>query len=439
MSLFHGTREWIYTRAVSGRYQTLHRLSGVLLISFLLIVPWIHIGEHPAVLADIPARRFYLLGHVYTASDGFLIVLAALLAAFGLFLISALFGRLWCGYLCPQTVFLEEWVRRIEYYIEGDGAVQKRRDKGPRTVEGTLRRAATVVVLGIHAFALGMTVVSYFAGAWTMWTGAGSTTAYAMVGVIFTGMMADWLWFREQLCIYLCPYARFQSTLTDDHSLTVAYDASVPIMKGKAAIEAGACIDCKKCVTTCPMGIDIRDGFQLECINCARCVDACTGVMDKLDRPSLVTYTTIAAQEGRPARTIRPRTLLYTTLVTGLSIALVAGLTLHNPIEMSVQRAPGTLYQLDEGGMVRNTYLLRIVNNNQGADRDFQLAVTGLPGAEVEVPALHLQAEESRTIPLVVRSPVGSTPPTTPITVTLTGGDRDVRIDTTFKAPGGNG
>lgn len=438
MSIFHGTRQWIYTRDIKGRFQHLHRASGFGLIAFLFIVPWINVGNHPAVMADVPARRFYLLGHVFTASDGFLLVLLALLAAFSLFLASALLGRVWCGYMCPQTVFLEEWVRRVELIWEGDGAKRLRRDEGPWDFDKTWRKAGKVATLAVLAVLLGMSVISWFAGARWLWTGTASTTSYMMVGVIAAGMMADWLWFREQLCIYLCPYARFQSVLTDDYSLTVSYDSAVPIMQGKAAIEANACIDCKKCVTVCPQGIDIRDGFQLECINCARCVDACTDVMRKFDRPSLVNYTTIALQEGRPQKTVRPRTLAYGAIVTGLATAIVALLALHNPLDISIQRAPGTLFQLDDDGMVRNTYLLRIVNNAQGEPRDFSLDLQGLDGAQVQMPPLTLAPEESRTVPLVVRAPKGSRS-TVPIDITIKGGQRDYEVKTTFKAPGGEG
>jgi cytochrome c oxidase accessory protein FixG len=436
MSIFSGTRKWIYAKRVEGRFQKLHRLSGIALIGALFIGPWIRVGGHPAVLADVPARRFYLLGEVFTADDGFLMVLAALMAAFSLFLASALLGRLWCGYFCPQTVFLEEWVRRVEHLFEGDASARRRRDSGPWTAERIARKTGKVVTLGALAFTLAMSVISYFGDARLMWTGNGSTTAYTMVGIISTGAMVDWLWFREQLCIYLCPYARFQSVLTDDYSLTVSFDTAVPVLKGRAGVESGACIDCRKCVTVCPQGIDIRDGFQLECINCGRCVDACSDVMGKLDRPSLVNYTTIALQEGRPQKTVRPRVVVYGTLVTGLAAAILSMMVLHNPLDISLQRAPGTFYQLDDDGRVRNTYLLRIVNNAPGEPRDFSLDVSGLPGAEVEVPAIRLASEEARTVPLVVRVDRSLGATTVPIAVTIRGGQRDHTVNTTFKAPG---
>lgn len=435
MSVFSGTREWIYAKRVGGRFQKLHRLSGIALIGALFIGPWIRVGGHPAILADVPARRAYLLGYVFTASDGFLMVLGALMAAFGLFLASALLGRLWCGYLCPQTVFLEEWVRRVEHWFEGDASARRRRDAGPWTLDRIARKTGKVLTLWGLALALGMTVISYFGEARLMWTGQGSSSAYMMVGIISSAAMADWLWFREQLCIYLCPYARFQSVLTDDYSLTVSFDSSVPILPGRAGVESG-CIDCKKCVTVCPQGIDIRDGFQLECINCARCVDACTDVMGKLDRPSLVNYTTIALQEGRPQKTVRPRVVAYAALITGIAAVLVGTLVLHNPIEVTLNRAPGMLYQLGDDNVVRNTFLLRVVNNDGNQARDFDLSVDGLVGAVINTPALHLGPEEGRTVPVVISAPRQGTAATVPLTVTLAGGEKPVILKTTFKAPG---
>jgi cytochrome c oxidase accessory protein FixG len=261
MSLFSGTRQWLYTRNVAGRYQNLHRWSGRALIAALFVAPWLSMGGHPLVRIDLPARRLYMIGQIFTASDGFLIALTGLLAAFMLFFVSAVFGRLWCGYFCPQTVFLEEWVRRVEALVEGDGPTRWRRDQGPWTAEKVARKGAKVVILTVLAVTLSMTVMSYFAGAGAIWTGAAGPVDYTMVGIFTTAALGDWLWFREQLCIYLCPYARFQSALTDENSLMVGFDPHVAIGKGKSAADKGDCIDCKKCVTVCPMGIDIRDGF----------------------------------------------------------------------------------------------------------------------------------------------------------------------------------
>ena len=435
MSIFQGTRDWVYTRSIAGRFQQLHRWSGRLLIGGLFLVPWLSFGGHPLLLIDVPARRLYLAGQIFTAANGYLIVLGALLAAFGLFFVSAVFGRLWCGFICPQTVFLEEWVRRIEAWTEGDATKRARRDRGPWNADKIGRKAAKFGMLTVLAVVLGMTVVSYFAGAWSLWAGQGSETAYTMVGVVAAGALGDWLWFREQLCIYLCPYARFQSVLVDEHSLTVAYKPDTPVIKGKKGAEQGACIDCGKCVQVCPQGIDIRDGFQLECIQCARCIDACEDVMPKLGFPSHVRWSTIASDEGKKTKYIRPRTVMYGLLVTGLSLALMTGIIDHNPVEVTLHRSPGTLYQVDDDGFVRNTYLLRVVNNDGQEAQAFAVNVEGLEGVQVNVPPLMLKSGEDRTVPLVVRVPSDKAANTMPVRITVRSQESEQVVETTFKGP----
>ncbi len=435
MSIFEGTRQWVYAKTIAGRFQQLHRWSGRVLIGALFVVPWLSWGGHPLLLIDLPARRLYLAGQIFTAANGYLIVLGALLAAFALFFVSAVFGRLWCGFFCPQTVFLEEWVRRVEAFTEGDAMQRARRDRGPWTAERIGRKAAKFGILTALALFLGMTVMSYFDGAWAMWSGQGTTSGYSMVGIIAAFALGDWLWFREQLCIYLCPYARFQSVLVDEHSLTVAYKPDVPIIKGKKGAEQGACIDCKKCVQVCPMGIDIRDGFQLECIQCARCIDACEDVMPKLGFESHVRYSTIANDEGRKTQYIRPRTVIYGLLVTGLSLALMTGIVDHNPVEVTLHRSPGTLYQVDDDGFVRNTYLLRVVNNDGQEAQAFAVGVEGLEGVQVNVPPLMLKSGEDRTVPLVVRVPSDKAENTMPVRITVRSQGSEQVVETTFKGP----
>lgn len=435
MSIFEGTRQWVYAKTIAGRFQQLHRWSGRVLIGALFVVPWLSWGGHPLLLIDMPARRLYLAGQIFTAANGYLIVLGALLAAFALFFVSAVFGRLWCGFFCPQTVFLEEWVRRVEAFTEGDAMQRARRDRGGWTAERVGRKVAKFGILTALALFLGMTVMSYFDGAWAMWSGQGTTTGYSMVGIIAAFALGDWLWFREQLCIYLCPYARFQSVLIDEHSLTVGYKPDVPIIKGKKGAEQGACIDCKKCVQVCPMGIDIRDGFQLECIQCARCIDACEDVMPKLGFESHVRYTTIANDEGRKTQYIRPRTVVYGLLVTGLSLALMTGIVDHNPVEVTLHRSPGTLYQVDDDGFVRNTYLLRVVNNDGQEAQAFAVGVEGLEGVQVNVPPLMLKSGEDRTVPLVVRVPSDKAENTMPVRITVRSQESEQVVETTFKGP----
>lgn len=436
-----GRREWVYSAKVRGRFQRIHRASGVALQLILFAIPWMSMHGRPLFQADISARRLYLFGAIFTPSDAIYLALIGLFLSFALFFFTALYGRLWCGYACPQTVFLEEWVRRLEALIEGDRGVRRARDRRPWTLDAAgfdklWRKAAKFSSFGALSLALAMTLASYFTGARPLWSGEAAPVAYGLVGALGLGIFLDFAWFREQLCNFLCPYARLQGALTDDESLTVAYDVARGEPRGKKT--SGSCIDCAKCVSVCPQGIDIRDGFQLECVNCARCVDACAEVMGKLDKPSLIAYTTIAETLGRKARALRPRTVVYASLLALFGAAIPATLLSRHDIQASVARAPGSLYTLDADGFVRNTYLVQIHNNDsQGRSGPFTVRVEGLPeGAEIIAPAMPIPADQRATLPLVVRLPSAVSAPTLPLTVTISAPFDQVGLTTTFKGVG---
>ncbi len=434
---FKGGRNWIYAKRVAGRFQRLHRASGFVLLAILAVVPWLRVGGLPVLRIDVPARQLFLMGTVFTAADGFNLVLLGLLAAFSLFFFTSLLGRLWCGWFCPQTVFLEEFVRPIELLVEGDRSRRMRRDLGPWTFDRIWRKAVKWSLFAVLAVLVGMAVMGMFAGPRALWTGAAGPMDYALVSVIAVGLFADWAWFREQLCIYLCPYARFQGALTDDHSLVVSYDVArgEPRGKGRQAVLEGHCISCNKCVDVCPQGIDIRDGFQLECINCSRCVDACEDVMGQLGLPSLIRYSTVAEDEGRKTRWVRGRTVAYAALLAVVAGVLVARVATQSPMEVTVNRSPGTLFQQDSDGFVRNTYLVRVTNKDAARTHTYEVWLDGLPAADVIVPDLTLQPLADQTVPLVVRLPAGAVDRTTSFDVAVDDGSEVVRVPATFKAP----
>lgn len=444
------TREWIYAQSVKGTYQKIHRWVGLVLQAILVMVPWISVGDHPAFQIDLAGRRLYIVGSVFTPRETIFLVLMLLFSAFTLFFFTALFGRLWCGYACPQTVFLEEWVRPIEKWVEGERGVRMARDRKGWTFDRAWRKVVKWTAFAAISAVVAMSFVSWFSGARPLWTGQAGAAAYIVAGVIGAFMFWDFAWFREQFCNFLCPYARFQGALCDEQSLVVAYDerrgeprargrarrtttfstttlaphlspaaagplAFAPLMPAptqpapsklappSAPQAGGSCIDCKKCVTVCPQGIDIREGFQLECITCGRCIDACTGVMEKLGEESLISYTQL-----NRGPFIRPRTVVYATLLAVIATLFVTLLANRHEIEANVGRLPGTLYIVDADGWIRNTYMVRVTNKHF-EDEAFSISVEGLPPtAEVEATPFTLHGDEARTVPLIIRMPPGT-------------------------------
>jgi cytochrome c oxidase accessory protein FixG len=430
-----GSREWVYPQSIQGTFTRLRRWTFLALHVALFVAPWLTLNGNPLLLIDLPHRRVFLFGAIFTPSDTIFLVLLLLFLAFSLFFFTAVFGRLWCGYACPQTVFLESWIRPIELWIEGDRTQRKRRDSMGWTWDRAWRKGVKWSLFLAVSFLLGMAMTSLFAGARPLWTGEASAAAYAFVAIFTAFWYLDFTWFREQFCIYLCPYARFQSALTDDETLLVSYDEERGEPRGPKRGPEGGCIACQKCVVVCPQGIDIREGFQLECIQCARCIDACESVMSRFEQPTLVRYSSIAVDEGRTPRTFRPRTLVYGGLLTTLTAAAVVLLLGRVPFEASVNRAPGSLFQTDADGFVRNTYLLKITNNEPSPEPvAYEVRVDGIEGAQVLTSEISVASEGTATVPLVVRAPLADElARTVPLRVRITSADGELLLPTTFK------
>ncbi len=363
----------IYPAHAPGPFYSARAAAGMLLVVLYLALPWIPIGGAPAVFLNVAERRFHLFGLTFLTQDlwlGFFLVSGL---GFGLFTLTAVLGRVWCGWACPLTVFLDV-VRRVERWIEGDALTRKRLDGEPWTLWMGLRRAFKNGVVLLLATVVAHAFLAYFVsipGLFQMMRTAPSEhlSAFLLVSGTTALLWFCFGWFREQFCIVLCPYGRLQSVLTDEHTLVIGYDATRGEPRGKVQVGAGAgdCVDCMRCVQVCPTGIDIRQGLQLECIGCAACVDACDTVMRKVHRPSgLIRYDSLAGLSGQKRKLWRPRLALYGGLMmAGLAAASVAVSTLRSAV-VSLTRLPGAPYFV-QGEVLRNQFLLRVLNKQPSA------------------------------------------------------------------------
>ena len=419
----YAAREEIYPREASGRYARL-RWACVWLTQLLFYgLPWIEMHGRQAVLFDLASRKFYLFGLVLWPQDFIYLAALLILCAYGLFLVTTVAGRVWCGFACPQTVYTEIFLW-IERRFEGARSARIRLDRQPWTLEKVARKGGKHLAWGLVALWTGFTFVGYFTPVRTL---AGALEASSMVGwngfwVLFYALAtygnAGWL--REQVCKYMCPYARFQSVMFDKDTLVITYDAARgeprgPLGQqktGKAGPATGDCIDCSMCVQVCPTGIDIRKGLQYECIGCAACVDACDGVMDKLKRPrGLVRYATENALSGKLApaqvrrRVLRPRVLVYAAALALLGSAMVVSLALRNPLKLDVIRDRGAMGRETADGMIENVYRLQVMNTTE-APQQLRISVQGMAGARMADDALlAIGPATTLAVPVRVQAP----------------------------------
>ena len=418
-----GSRPFMFPADTHGRFTRARRVVAVALIAFYFLLPWIKINGYPAVFLDLAERRFHLFGITLAAQDLWLLFFLITGLGFSLFFVTALLGRVWCGWACPQTVLLEHVYRRIEAWIEGDAVARRALDEAPWTkgkiARRTFKHAAYLLVSAIftHLF------LAYFVSIPEVWsmvrTAPAEHWSTFLFMAAFTGLTYFIFgWFREQVCIVLCPYGRIQAALTDEHTITVAYDArrGEPRRKlhpagaglsDEALAKSGDCVACNRCVHVCPTGIDIRQGLQLECVGCTACIDACDDVMVRLHRPrGLIRYDSQNGLQQKPTRWIRPRTLLYAFLLLAGAGATGWALSTVKPASFGVTRMVGAPYIIDRD-FIRNQFLVRLVNKRNTPAR-FVLAVqqapehlrqAGFDGA-IEVPALGEIAT-----PLVLQQP----------------------------------
>ncbi len=370
----------IYPRDVTGRFAVLRKISVYVLLGLYYVLPWIQIGGQQSVLFDLPARQFHLFGLTFWPQDFIYLALLLISAGLTLFFFTALAGRLWCGFACPQTVWTEVFLW-MEKWVEGDRNKRMKLDKGPWDRNKIVRKSVKHFLWITFALWTGFTFVGFFTpirefgqnilsasiGPWeTFWWIFYSFATYGNAGFL-----------REQVCKYMCPYARFQSAMFDHDTLIISYDEKRGEPRGgrrKSAdlqeLGLGDCIDCTLCVQVCPTGIDIRDGLQYECIACAACVDVCDQVMDKMDYPrGLIRYTTENALEGKKSRIARPRIFIYGTILTVILVGTIWNMTTRIPLRADLIRDRNQLYRELSDGRIENVYTLKIVNMDQQAHR----------------------------------------------------------------------
>lgn len=422
-----GSRRWIRPRVSKGRFLSARRIVAYVLIGIFAIIPYLRMNGKPLVLLDLTSRRFTLFGATFLPTDTLLLALLVVGVFLGIFLLTALFGRVWCGWACPQTVYMEFVFRPIERLCEGPpGRVAKSRF----VTSGAGRIVKPFLYFLVSCF-LAHTFLAYFVGVeklrvWVTQSPLEHPTPFLVMVTVTALMLFDFGYFREQTCLVACPYGRFQSALLDQQSLIIGYDrargeprgkrgkprasrdVALPVLEESTSARSGDCVDCNLCVATCPTGIDIRNGLQMECIGCAQCIDACDAVMAKLGRPTgLIRYSSGARLAGERPRLLRGRTVVYPLLLMVVATGFVLALLGQQPADVTVLRGLGRVYTQLEDGAIENNVRIKIINRTDEA-REYTLSATdpaGYSTLRTDENPVRIGAGESRTIPVMLVAP----------------------------------
>lgn len=367
-----GNRVWVYPRKPEGKYHNWRIVVSIFLLLILFGVPFIKVDGHPFFMLNIVERKFIIFGMAFWPQDFYIFALVFLSLVIFIFLFTAVFGRIWCGWACPQTIFMEMVFRKIEYWIEGDGAEQYKLDRAEMSPDKFLKKTLKHAIFFAISFIIGNTLLAYIIGVDDLFKIINEPVQEHVVG--FTFMMGFSLLFyfifarfREQACIYVCPYGRLQSVMLDKNSIVVAYDFKRGEPRGrlKHAIENkfGDCIDCGLCVQVCPTGIDIRNGTQLECVNCTACMDACDGVMTKIGRPKkLIRYASFDLITKGIKFAVSTRIVAYSAVLVLLMAVTGAFIITRKDMQTTILRAKGSMFQVMDDGQIRNIYTAKILN-----------------------------------------------------------------------------
>ena len=391
-----GNRIWVYPKKPSGRFHNWRAVVAVVLLTLLFGAPWIKIDGQPLMLFNIFERKFVIFGQVFWPQDFFLFAIFLITLFVFIILFTVLYGRIWCGWACPQTIFMEMVFRKIEYWIEGDANMQRKLAAAPWNREKILKKGFKQLIFLVISIVIAHTVMAYLVGVEQvklLVTQSPTENLAGFIGLVaFTGVFY-WVfsYFREQACVAVCPYGRLQGVLLTRDSFVIIYDWIRGEPRGKlkkndeANAALGDCIDCKLCVHACPTGIDIRNGTQLECVNCTACIDACDTVMTKIGKPTgLIRFDSHSAiSEGKKFK-FNARVAGYSVILTVLVVFLGSLLFGRTEVETTVLRVPGQLFQERVEGEISNLYNAQFINKTN-SDMELDIRVVDFEGAEIEM------------------------------------------------------
>jgi cytochrome c oxidase accessory protein FixG len=404
-------REKIYQRHLSGFFQNIRVATIWITLGVYFLAPWLGWDGRQAILFDLPERKFYIFWFTFWPQDFLYLSWLLIIAAFGLFFVTVLAGRIWCGYTCPQTVWTTFFMW-IEYITEGDRHQRIKLDAQPWSVKKVTKKFSKHALWLALAFWTAFTFVGYFAPVRELWIDlyyfnvSGWAWFWLAFFTIATYTNAGWL--REQVCMYMCPYARFQSVMFDRNTLIVTYDEARGEPRGPRKKTAnpddmglGACVNCQMCVQVCPTGIDIRNGLQYECISCAACIDACDSIMDQMNYPrGLIRYSTENVVEGKPGKILRPRLIGYGVALAAMVVLFLSTVFSRVPLELDIIRDRSALYRENFEGHIENTYTLKVMNKTQDA-QEYTITVSGLDNVIPHIPE-HVETLPGELLTLAV-------------------------------------
>ena len=422
-----GSRNWLRPKPAAGWWWERRRAVAYALMVVFLGLPHLHVNGMPAVLLDLPRRQFAILGATFLPTDTLLLMLLLASCLIAIFLFSALFGRVWCGWACPQTVYMEWVFRPLERWLEGGRSGSLGIDRTHPWVHP--RRLFKYLVYVLISLGLAHTFLAYFVGVaaleeWVRLSPYEHPVPFVVMAVTTGLIFHNFTFFREQTCLIACPYGRWQSALLDNQSLVVAYDATRGEPRAHVGAQrpanAGDCIACNACVTTCPTGIDIRHGLQMECIHCTQCMDACDEIMARVGKPpGLIRYSSLAALAGKPRHMLRPRVVLYPAAFALAFGGFLYAVTTRSHADITLLRGTAAPFTVEPDGRVANQVRVKIANRSR-SERSYSISVSGVDGGQVIAPEspLTIRAGEQRTTSVFVLLPRAA----------FTKGRRDVQV-----------